>query len=101
MIKYLLTLYVTINGNCYQDRVLLWGDGHEIHIVSSELNIHAERCTYKGIDTYKYYCSGDTLYAFNKDFTYSFYVDIQAVKVGKKKLEPLYGVILNSRPCLE
>lgn len=99
MIKYLLNLYVTLNGNCYPDKVLMWGNVHEIHVVATNLNIHADYVGQNGKTKYKYYVSNDTLYAVKKDYTHSVYIDIQATRIGDEKLYPLYGVILNSNPC--
>jgi len=68
MIKYLLALYVTVNGVCNPDMVYIWGNGQEINIETSTFEIHAIKAKGLPKDYGKVYTDGVYYYGITTDF---------------------------------
>lgn len=100
MIKYLLTLYVTINGVCTPDRVYMWGDGREINIEASTFEIHAKATNdITTQEQYHIYTDGVYYYGVRWDWGEGFTLSIYVFQLLNKRVVPIKGILMTNQEC--
>lgn len=98
MIKYILALYVTVNGVCNPDMVYMWGNAKEISIESSTFEIHAVRA--KNLPyAHRVYTDGVYYYAINTDFAEGFTLSIYVFQLVNKEVVPVKGILITDSEC--
>jgi len=104
MNKIILTVYIVLNGDCYQDRVVYWGSRQEFHLIGSRINYHAEGVyispTPAGSDGYTFYAASDTLYAVRTEYKYGYLMIVNRFQINKLgEVRTIDAAILSHTPC--
>ena|SRR6478609_1922227 len=100
MLKYILTLFILYNGECYEDRVTFGADNKQFVLESSYYNIHAKKSNINIFTPdYIFYESGDTIYAVKMNLEYGFMIQMSSFVVENKRIRTLQSIMLRTTPC--